>query len=108
LSRLIDLLDRASPLLIHGAFARAVPMGCLATHIAWHHPRTRHLQHEAGVMWLSRVAALNPATSAVILDWDKAGVHDFELRSLLLAACREEEARRAAPKELPAAGASVC
>ena len=32
LDRLIDLLEQGSPLLIHGSFTRAVPMGCLATH----------------------------------------------------------------------------
>lgn len=95
LDRLIDLLDKASPLLIHGAFTKAVPMGCLATHIAWNHDQTAHLRHDAGVMWLCRVANLNPATSALILAWDKAGVGDFELRSGLLAACRDERDRRA-------------
>ena len=34
LSRLIDLLEKASPLLISGCFTRAVPMGCLASHAA--------------------------------------------------------------------------
>lgn len=95
LDRLIDLLEKSSPLLIHGAFTRAVPMGCLATQIAWNHPDTAHLQHEAGVMWLCRVARLNPATSTLILAWDRAGVSDFELRQGLLAACREERDRRA-------------
>ena len=28
LRRLIDLLGKANPLLIHGAFTRSVPMGC--------------------------------------------------------------------------------
>src|SRR5262245_15427054 len=95
LVRLVDLLAKASPLLIHGAFTRTMPMGCLATHIAWNHPRTCRLQHEAGVAWLSKVAGLNPATSAVILAWDQSGIGDFELRSALLAACLEEKARRA-------------
>ena len=95
LARLVELLGKASPLLIHGAFTRAVPQGCLATHIAWNHPATCRLQHEAGVIWLSRVAKLNPATSAVILAWDRDGVADFELRSGLLAACLDERARRA-------------
>ena len=94
LARLTDLLEKASPLLIHGAFTRAVPMGCLATHVAWNHPATRHLQQDAGVMWLCRVAKLNPATSAVILAWDRGGTADYELRTGLLAACREETARR--------------
>lgn len=95
LGRVIELLEKASPLLIHGAFTRAVPMGCLASHIAWNHEETCRLQHDAGVVWLSRVAGLNPATSSVILAWDRAGVGDFELRAGLLAACREEQTRRA-------------
>ena len=99
LDRLINLLEKASPLLIHGAFTRAVPMGCLATQIAWNHPDTAHLQHEAGVMWLCRVARLNPATSSLILAWDRAGVGDYELRQGLLVACREEQARRAGVEE---------
>ncbi len=94
LGRLIDLLGKASPLLIHGAFTRAMPMGCLATHIAWNHPQTGRFQHEAGVMWLSKVAGLNPATSAVILAWDQNGTADYELRSEFLAACLEEQTRR--------------
>ena len=95
LDRLIELLTKGSPLLIHGAFTRSVPMGCLASHVAWNHPRTARFQHEAGVVWLTKVAGLNPATSAVILAWDRAGVGDFGLRSELLAACGEEKARRA-------------
>jgi hypothetical protein len=96
LARLIDLLATASPMLIHGAFTRAIPMGCLASHIAWNHPATAGLNEEAGVCWLSRVAGLNPATSDVILSWDRDGIHDRELRAELLEACREEQARRAA------------
>lgn len=95
LARVVELLEKASPLLIHGAFERAVPMGCLASHIAWRHPATSHLSCEAGVVWLTRVVGLNPATSAVILAWDRMGVHDWELRDELLAACRAEQARRA-------------
>jgi hypothetical protein len=95
LNRLIDLLEKASPLLIHGTFTRAVPMGCLASHIAWNHPRTCQYQHEAGIVWLAKVAGLNPATSAVILAWDRYGAGDFELRTALLAACRDEQTARA-------------
>jgi hypothetical protein len=95
LARVTELLEKASPLLIHGTFARAVPMGCLASHIAWNHPQTCRFQNEAGIMWLSRVAKLNPATSAVILAWDRDGSADYELRTGLLEACREEGARRA-------------
>jgi len=95
LLRLIELLEKGSPLLVHGAFTRAMPMGCLASHVAWNHPATAHLQHDAGVMWLCRVAMLNPATSAVILAWDRAGLGDFELRTRLLAACEAEAESRA-------------
>jgi hypothetical protein len=94
LDRLIDLLQKGSPLLIHGAFTRAVPQGCLASHIAWNHPETCRYQHEAGVMWLAHVARLNPATSSLILAWDRAGVGDFELRTRLLAACLDERTHR--------------
>jgi len=71
-----------------------VPMGCLATQIAWHHPQTEHLTIEAGVTWLTRVARLNPATSRVILAWDHRGLHDWELRDGLLSECRAESRRR--------------
>src|SRR5262245_28302728 len=94
LARLSELLEGASPFLIHGAFARCLPMGCLATQIAWHHPRTEHLQIEAGIEWLTRVARLNPATSRVILAWDRRGVRDGDLREALLAECRDERTRR--------------
>ena len=95
LNRLIELLEKASPLLIHGMFTRAVPMGCLASHIAWNHPQTCRFDHEAGVLWLSRVSGLNPATSAVILAWDRHGAGDFQLRTELLESCRDERSARA-------------
>jgi hypothetical protein len=94
LDRLIDLLERGSPLLIHGAFTRAMPMGCLATHIAWHHPKTADFSMDAGIAWLTRVAGLNPATSHVIRAWDCGGQTDWELRQALLEACKEERERR--------------
>jgi hypothetical protein len=99
LARLIDLLDKASPLLIHGAFTRAVPMGCLASHVAWNHPATCRLQHEAGAVWLTHIARLNPATSSVVVAWDRDGHSNLELRLELLSACRDEQARRAQPAE---------
>jgi hypothetical protein len=99
LRRLVDLLERVSPLLIHGAFTRTYPMGCLATHLGWHHPRTSHCHDDAGILWLTKVAGLNPATSDVILRWDQYGPHDRELRAGLLAACRLELARRATDDE---------
>lgn len=102
LDRLIDLLDKGSPLLIHGSFTRAVPMGCLATHVAWNHPRTAHLTLDAGICWLNHVAGLNPATSQVIRAWDRTGTADFEFRSALLAVFRvERRRRRNGPQELP-------
>src|SRR5688500_19544391 len=84
LDRLIELLEKGSPLLIHGSFTRAVPMGCLATQVAWHHPATSHLTLDAGICWLHHVAGLNPATSHVIREWDRCGVSDYELRETLL------------------------
>src|SRR5712692_7309152 len=105
LDRLIDLLEKGSPLLIHGCFTRAVPIGCLATHAAWNHPRTTHLTVDAGITWLHRVAGLNPATSYVIREWDCRGSQNWEVRSELLAIFREERQRRqemmASPSRLP-------
>ncbi len=99
LDRLIELLGKASPLLIHGAFTKAMPMGCLASHVAWNHPETCRLQHEAGAVWITKIAGLNPATSALLVAWDRDGLGDFELRSELLDACHEEKTRRAEPAE---------
>jgi hypothetical protein len=94
LGRLIEMLEKASPMLIHGSFSRSVPMGCLATHIAWNHPRTAHMTLEAGVCWLYQVAGLNPATSQVIRAWDRGGIHDFEVRQELLTLLLDERDRR--------------
>jgi len=96
LDRLIHLLDTDSPLLIHGCFTRATPMGCLATHAAWHHPRTEHLTQEAGIAWLTRVAGLNPATSLVIREWDSRAGSDWQARAELLQLLRAERERRLA------------
>jgi hypothetical protein len=94
LDRIIELLEKGSPLLIHGSFTRAVPMGCLATQIAWNHPRTAHLTLDAGICWLNRVACLNPATSAVIREWDRCGASDYEMRADLIAVFKEERRGR--------------
>jgi hypothetical protein len=106
LHRLIELLEKRSPLLIHGCFTRAVPMGCLATHVAWNHPQTAHLTLDSGITWLHQVAQLNPATSHVIRAWDHAGPHNWELRADLLAVLEEERQRRqenrTSPSRLPA------
>jgi hypothetical protein len=94
LDRLIDLLEKGSPLLIHGCFTRAVPMGCLATHAGWHHPKTAHLTLDAGITWLHRVAELNPATSHVIREWDRCGSANWEVRVELLRLFKEEQLAR--------------
>src|SRR5919206_4657005 len=94
LDRLIELLEKGSPLLIHGCFTRAVPMGCLATHVAWNHPRTAHLTLDAGITWLHHVAGLNPATSHVIREWDACGSLDWDVRSELIALFEEERTTR--------------
>src|SRR5271170_7438518 len=91
---LIDLLEKASPLLIRGSFTRAVPQGCLATHIAWNHPETTHLTQEAGITWLHHVAGLNPATSHVIREWYRCRGCDFEMRAELLGLFHAERKRR--------------
>lgn len=104
LDRLIELLEKGSPLLIHGSFTRALPMGCLATHIAWNHPATEHLTMDAGICWLHRVADLNPATSHVIREWDRCGALDFEIRSLLLVELKEH--RRSRHEQSSAASAN--
>ena len=98
LNRLIELLEKASPLLIHGCFSRAMPMGCLATHIAWNHPRTACYSVEAGINWLHCVAGLNPATSHVIREWDRRGAQDFEMRGDLLEILADERRRRQSAK----------
>jgi len=94
LERLIDLLEKGSPLLIHGSFTRAVPMGCLATHAGWNHPCTRHQTQDAGISWLTHVAGLNPGTSLVIREWDRCRDNNFEIRAALLAQFKEEQQRR--------------
>jgi hypothetical protein len=99
LDRLIDLLEKDSPMLIHGCFTRAVPMGCLATHIAWNHPNTAHLTVDAGICWMNRVAGLNPATSRVIRDWDTGGPLSWELRADLLSVFRQERGNRRAAQD---------
>ncbi len=98
LARIIELLEKGSPLLVHGCFTRVLPMGCLASHVAWNHPRTAHLNADAGIAWLHGVAGLNPATSKVLQAWDRRGTRDMELCAALLRFFREEAALRAAPE----------
>jgi hypothetical protein len=101
LDRLIDLLEKGSPLLVSGCFTKAVPMGCLATHVAWNHPKTAHLTLDAGITWLHRVAGLNPATSHVLREWDRRGARDLELRADLLHLFRAERQARAGTQHPP-------
>lgn len=107
LQRLIELLERGSPLLISGCFTRAVPMGCLASHIAWNHPLTEELNIDAGITWLHRVAGLNPATSHVLREWDLRGVSDLDLREALLAELRAERAARLQQASPPCEGRTL-
>ncbi len=102
LDHLIDLLEKGSPLLVHGCFTRTVPMGCLATHAAWHHPATEQLTLDAGITWLHRVAGLNPATSHVIREWDRRRPGDWEIRQDLLVVLKEHrQTRRQAAAPAP-------
>lgn len=94
LNRLIELLETVSPYLTRGCFTRVPPMGCLATHAAWHHPQTCHLNLDAGLTWLHHIAKLNPGTSVVLQEWDQRGVHDLDLRSVLLRTFHQESERR--------------
>src|SRR5262245_62120783 len=99
LRRLLDLLEKGSPLLISGCFTRAIPMGCLASHIAWNHPTTAGQTIDAGITWLHRIAGLNPATSKVLREWDLRGPQDLALRGHLIAELRAELEARAIPVE---------
>src|SRR5262249_12153957 len=94
LHRLLHPLEKGRPLLIHGSFPRAAPMGGLATHMAGNHPRTCHETLEAGTNWLTLVAGLNPATSLVIREWDRAGAANYEIRADLLTIFKEERQSR--------------
>jgi hypothetical protein len=94
LERVIDLLDKGSPLLLAGRFTSALPTGCLATHIAWHHPAVCHRTEDAGILWLTRIAGLNPATSRVIREWDRHDPRDWGLRRDLLDVLLGERQRR--------------
>jgi len=94
LKRLVELLSTSSPYLVHGTFSKACGIGCLATHIAWHHPETMNLSDEAGVVWLTKVARLNPATSWVIVAWDRTQPWERDLRVAIRQLCEAELERR--------------
>lgn len=101
LHRLVEMLEKGSPFLISGCFTRAIPMGCLASHVAWNHPETAHLTVDAGITWLHRVAGLNPATSVVLREWDQRGADDLTFRGDLLAELRAEQRIRSGRKPAP-------
>jgi hypothetical protein len=101
LERVIELLDKASPLLLSGRFTGAAAMGCLATHIGWHDGTVGHRSDDAGILWLTRVARLNPATSCVIREWDRVGPRDWTFRGELVALLRDERAARTARAVAP-------
>src|SRR4051794_23159930 len=95
LDRVIELLEKGSPLLVNGRFTGALPMGCLASHIGWHHPDVCHRTSDAGILWLTKIAGLNPATSHVIRSWDCHGPQDWTFRSELTELLRDaRDARR--------------
>jgi hypothetical protein len=94
LDRLIDLLEKGSPLLLAGRFTSAASTGCLATHIGWHHDAVCGRTDDAGILWLTRVAGLNPATSHVIREWDKHDPCEWGIRQEILALFYDERARR--------------
>jgi hypothetical protein len=95
LERVIDLLEKGSPLLMSGRFTGAAAMGCLATHIGWHDAVVGHRTDDAGILWLTRVARLNPATSHVIREWDRHGPQEWTFRGELLTLLRDEKNQRA-------------
>jgi len=99
LNRVIDLLEKGSPLLLSGRFTSAVPTGCLATHIGWHHPAVCHRTDDAGILWLTRIAGLNPATSHVIREWDRHDPREWTFRTELLELLHGERSRRLQPVE---------
>lgn len=94
LARLTEMVLSQSRFLIAGRFDGAVAQGCLATHAGWHHPATAHMDEEAGIGWLTRVAGLNPATSRVMLAWDAEWNDNHHFRVALGEALLAESLRR--------------
>jgi len=94
LARLTELVLARSRFLIAGRFDAAVAQGCLATHAGWHHPQTTHMNAEAGIGWLTRVAGLNPATSRVVLAWDAEWPDNHLFREALTQELLAETVRR--------------
>ena len=94
LDRLIDLLEHGSPLLIHGCFTKAVPMGCLASHVALEPPE--HLPFDPGRRYYlatqSRIAQSSDV--ALLREWDQRGICDLEMRSDLIDILSKERSTR--------------
>ncbi len=107
LDRVIEMLEKGSPLLMAGQFTGALPRGCLASHIAWHHPAVCHRTLDAGILWLTRVARLNPATSHVLREWDQRNPQEWTFRGELLALFRQERDARADRRESEPAPAAA-
>jgi len=101
LNRIVELLEKGSQLLLSGRFTSALPTGCLATHIGWHHPAVCHRTEDAGILWLTRIAGLNPATSHVIREWDRHDPREWTFRRDLLKVLHAERLERAqrSPKQ---------
>jgi hypothetical protein len=95
LNQWIRLIEKDSPMLIQRGFSIAGAMGCLASHAAWHHPATSHLESDAaGSDWLLNVVGIHHSASAVISKWDRDFDLDGENRSQFVRLLRDERQRR--------------
>ena len=94
LTRLIELLEICLPLLTYGCFNRGSFHACLSTQVVWHHHRTSHLHHDAGVVWLSEVVGISPARSHVVREWDVRASREEEIYQDLLDELLAERERR--------------
>ena len=90
LMRVIELLEKGSPILIQGDWCHGPVMGCLASHAAWHHPMTMRLGADAGGVWLAFIVGIDPRESQVLQSWDCSAPHDWQTRAELCAIFREE------------------
>jgi len=90
LTRVIELLEKGSPILIQGDWCHGPVMGCLASHAAWHHPMTMRLGADAGGVWLAFIVGIDPRESQVLQSWDCSAPHDWQTRAELCAIFRDE------------------
>ena len=99
LNELLELLDNESPMLMRRHWTTKTndvsdfAIGCLATHVAWHHPKTEHLHAAAGFEWLRQVVGLDTRAepSYVINAWDRGE----PMAPVLVELIKEELQRRA-------------